>query len=99
MEEKIEEHTRLLSNSEELDIICSLDSIAARLTYVVSDNSTKSVSISRNKENNMLMHLFLTILTQLQIIGTVPAIEFDKYFNDVPSLEEIYNDTTNKTTN
>lgn len=99
MEEKIEEHTRLLSNSEELDIICSLDSIAARLTYVVSDNSTKSVSISRNKENNVLMHLFLTILTQLQIIGTVPAIEFDKYFNDVPSLEEIYNDTTNKTTN
>jgi hypothetical protein len=37
------------------------------------------------------MHLFLTVLTKLQIIGTVPAIEFDKYFSDVASLEEMYN--------
>jgi hypothetical protein len=102
-EAKIKENTKSLSTNEEIDIICSLNSISSRLIYETSTSKEgdliKSVSISRNEEDNILMHLFLTILTQLQIIGTVPAIEFDKYFNDIPSLEEIYNDITNKTTN
>ena len=47
-------------------------------------------SLNKNKEQDILMHLFLTLNTKLQIIGTVPAIEYDKYFGDVSSLRELY---------
>ena len=103
IDSKIQEYTKVLTRNEELDIVCSLNSISSRILYkrrnMEDGESDNIVSIAKNQEKNVLMHLFLTILTQLQIIGTVPAIEFDKYFSDIPSLAEMYNDTKNKTTN
>lgn len=88
-----------LTNNQELDVICSLDEISCSVQYKrteinflgKSSGEMVTVQIDRNKERDILMHLFLTVLTKLQIIGTVPAIEFDKYFSDVASLEEMYN--------
>ena len=88
-----------LSDAQELDVICSLDKISCSVQYKRNEvklfGETRgefvNVEIDRNKERDILMHLFLTILTKLQIIGTVPAIEFNKYFGDVSSLEEMYN--------
>lgn len=93
-ESQIKKHVKSLHEAEELDIVCSLDKISSKIAYKREEESEyPTISISKSQKDNALMNLFLVIMTQLQIIGTVPAIEYNKYFNDVPSLEEIYNDS------
>lgn len=95
----LEDSLRDLTNEQELEVICSLDQISCSIRYQRDEikllgkkhGEFVTVEIDRNKEKDILIHLFLTVLTKLQIIGTVPAIEFNKYFEDVASLEEMYN--------
>ena len=87
-----------LDKEQELDIICALDTISCSIKYHRekicllggAPSEFCSVDINKNKEKDILMHLFLTLNTKLQIIGTVPAIEYDKYFDDVASLATLY---------
>lgn len=87
-----------LDKEQELDVICALDTISCSIKYhremirLLGKDAGEfcSIDINKNKEKDILMHLFLTLNTKLQIIGTVPAIEYDKYFDDVASLATLY---------
>lgn len=102
--EKLLEYLPSLTKNEELDIICSLDKISCRINYERNEiklfdkkyAEISTVEVEKNKEDNILIHLFLNILLKLQIIGTVPAIEFDKYFGDVATIQEIFNESNDK---
>ncbi len=98
VESKLREHLQSLSAEQELDVVCAMDNISCRATYNKypiegADFTVKTVELEKNAEDNILMYLLLTVLSQLQIIGTVPAIEYDKYFGDVATMEEIYEET------
>lgn len=98
IESKLVEELSSLEQDQELDMICSLYDISCSVKYDrakinlcgANDQEVVQVELNKNKEQDILMHLFLTLNTKLQIIGTVPAIEYDKYFDDVSSLRELY---------
>jgi len=78
------------AQNQELDLICALEVISCRVSYKHGENKPE-ITLDAKAGNEVLMHLFLTMLQMLQIIGTVPAIEYDKYFHGVSSIESIYN--------
>jgi len=84
-----------LRKEQELDIICAISDIACRVTYDRDDkkhSEIANITLDKNADDGILIFLFLTILLKLQAIGTVPAIEFDKYFGGVPTIEEVFAD-------
>ena len=87
----LEKNLATESSNQELDLICALESISCRVSYKYIDTK-KQISLDTQTGNDILMHLFLTLFQMLQVIGTVPAIEYDKYFNDISSIETIYSD-------
>jgi len=73
-----------LNKMQELDIICSIQNFAYRIIY-----ENDAIKLEKNRGDDILIFLFLTLLMQLQIIGTVPAIEYNKYFDAVPLFSDI----------
>lgn len=85
------DNLKSLNDEQEIDLICSIHDIACRVIYE-RNGKIVDVKIDRNKDKGVLIFFFLTLLMKLQAIGTVPAIEYDKYFGDVSTIKEIYDD-------
>ncbi|MGA2789476.1 MAG: DUF6602 domain-containing protein [Candidatus Bathyarchaeia archaeon] len=72
--EKFQGAVSALKKEERIDFGCALRHGSFDIDY--SDSSPK---IGISSPESSLIFLFLTLLSRLQILGTVPAIEFDKY--------------------
>ena len=92
IKKEIRDNVKMVENMSRLDIICSLSNCCSRIVY----NKNSDVSVIADLGGSSLMNLFFTVLTQLQVIGTVPAIEYDQYYEDAPSIEKIYNESANQ---
>lgn len=98
IDEILSENLKSLKCEEEIDIICALDTATYKIKYTRTDikllgekrGEFVDITLNKNDSNDVLIFLFLTFLLQLQVIGTVPAIEYDKYFAGIPTIEETY---------
>jgi Domain of unknown function (DUF6602) len=70
---------RELSNEQRLDFGCVLNSGAFQITYSHGDN----VKVSNSRKDNSLIVFFLQLLSSLQKLGTVPAIDMEQYIKSL----------------
>jgi hypothetical protein len=54
-------------------------------TFINQYDATSNPEIMYCKENESLVYLLLNLLRRLRDIGTVPAIDFSKYAEKIPS--------------
>lgn len=66
-----------LSEEEQLDIGCCLNKGAFVIAY------KDTIKIEHSLEKIALTYFFIKLITKLQEIGTVPAIDFEKYLNTI----------------
>jgi len=69
---------KALKKNEQIDIGCSLDKDAA--FFVEYSNE---ITIKKSKKHHALTFFFITLVSKLQDIGTVPAIDFQKYLETI----------------
>lgn len=102
-EKNTRKYLEKLEDNQELDIICAMKNVSYYAIYnneeEGKETKSKSVILEKNDQDNILMYLLLTLLLKLQIIGTAPAIEYDKYFGDVATVEEIFEEQSKDITN
>lgn len=72
--DKFQEVVNALEREERIDFGCALRHGSFDVDY---SDSSPNIRISSSETS--LIFLFLTLLSRLQILGTVPAIEFDEY--------------------
>ena len=66
-----------LSEEEKLDIGCCLNKCAFIIFY------KENIKIETSEANNPLTYFFIKLIAELQKMGTVPAIEFEKYLKTI----------------
>jgi hypothetical protein len=72
--EKFQETIAKLKKEQRIDFGCALRHGSFEIEY-----SESKPKIETSSSDTSLIFLFLTLLSRLQKLGTVPAIEFDKY--------------------
>lgn len=73
--EPFESAIRVLEKPEQIDLGCALKDGAFEVKYVRAGK----VSIERSGQDDALIFFFLRLLSRLQTLGTVPAIDIEQY--------------------
>lgn len=88
IEKKVAKHIKARKREERLDFVCSI----SNNTFVIENNiflnqydSASNPRITYCEANESLVYLLLNLLRRLRDIGTVPAIDFSKYAEKIPS--------------
>lgn len=79
---------RAREREERLDFVCSISNntfVIENNTFMNQYNATSNPQISYCEENESLVYLLLNLLRRLRDIGTVPAIDFSKYAEEIVS--------------
>jgi hypothetical protein len=69
-----------LNVNEQLDLICCIEESAYQVQY-----SKNKISLNKNKNDEILIYTFLKLLSMLQQLGTVPAIDINLYAKTIYS--------------
>ena len=81
-------HVRAREREERLDFVCSISNntfVVENNTFMNQYDATSDPEILYCEENESLVYLLLNLLKRLRDIGTVPAIDFSKYAEKIPS--------------
>lgn len=81
-------HVRARKREERLDFICCISNntfVVENNTFMNQYDATSNPEILYCEEKESLVYLLLNLLRRLRDIGTVPAIDFSKYAEKVPS--------------
>lgn len=86
---RVVKHVRARTREQRLDFVCSI----SNNTFVIENNifmnqyeETDNPEIFYCEEDESLVYLLLNLLRRLRDIGTVPAIDFSKYAEKIPSI-------------
>ncbi|MFQ5868429.1 MAG: DUF6602 domain-containing protein [Candidatus Zixiibacteriota bacterium] len=79
--EPFESAIRVLEKPQQIDLGCALKDGAFELKYVRAGK----VSIERSGQDDALIFFFLRLLSRLQALGTVPAIDIEQYGRSLSS--------------
>ena len=80
-EKSIRECLISLDSNHEIDLICCLKNSSYLIEYL-----NNNVELHKNKDNEILIYMFLQLLLLLQKIGTVPAIDLIQYAKAIDSI-------------
>lgn len=81
-------HVRARKREERLDFVCCISNntfVVENNTFMNQYDATSNPEILYCEEKESLVYLLLNLLRRLRDIGTVPAIDFSKYAEKVPS--------------
>ena len=81
-------HIRAREREERLDFVCCISNntfVVENNTFMNQYDATSNPEILYCEENESLVYLLLNLLRRLRDIGTVPAIDFSKYAEKIPS--------------
>lgn len=88
IKDNVVKYVREREREERLDFVCSL----SNNTFVIENNRIRGEynswvisEISYCEADMSLIYLLLNLLRRLQVIGTVPAIDYTKYAENIPN--------------
>lgn len=88
IDKMVVKHVRAREKEEHIDFVCSISDN----TFVIENNVFVKEYDEKNNpeifccgENESLVYLLLNLLRRLRDIGTVPAIDFSRYAEKIPS--------------